>query len=279
MQWPRMEGGCGNIERARLLFGYGLSLYPNNTKILNLYACFEEEQGEVELARELHQRALGIDSASTTSMHNRVSWAGLELREGNAAEARELLREGLDGHPDFPGALLLLSKLERLEGQLDTAEAYARRAQKASHAFSVAAMGELAAIYAARGDSALAANLSRHLSNMEAAQAMKQSGKLHGNEAWASYYRRSAQPQQRQLIESAWQRKRDLGLIRHPRGGSARRQQQQQQPGQAQQRQQQDQQQHEVDGLEFDLSGVVEAFDFTGAAAAAAAAEPPAPEA
>jgi Flp pilus assembly protein TadD len=71
MQWPRMEGACGNIERARLLFGYGLSLYPNNTKILNLYACFEEEQGEVELARELHQRALGIDSASTTSMHNR----------------------------------------------------------------------------------------------------------------------------------------------------------------------------------------------------------------
>jgi tetratricopeptide (TPR) repeat protein len=71
MQWPRMEGACSNIERARLLFGYGLSLYPNNTKILNLYACFEEEQGEVELARELHQRALGIDSASVTSMHNR----------------------------------------------------------------------------------------------------------------------------------------------------------------------------------------------------------------
>jgi tetratricopeptide (TPR) repeat protein len=74
MQWPRMEGACGNIERARLLFGYGLSLYPNNTKILNLYACFEEEQGEVELARELHQRALGIDSSSVTSMHNRCAW-------------------------------------------------------------------------------------------------------------------------------------------------------------------------------------------------------------
>jgi Tfp pilus assembly protein PilF len=62
----------------------------------------------------------------------RVSWAGLELREGNASEARQLLREGLDAHPDFPGALLLLAKLERLEGQLDVAEAYARRAQKVS---------------------------------------------------------------------------------------------------------------------------------------------------
>jgi hypothetical protein len=136
-------------------------------------------------------------------------------------------------------------------------------------------MGELSAIYAARGDTALAANLSRHLSNVEAAQAMKQSGRLHGNQAWASYYRQSAQPQQRQVIESAWQRKRDLGLIRQPRGGAVRQQlqQQQQQAGQGRQ-----QQQDKVNGLEFDLSSVVEAFDFTGAAAAAAA-EPPAPEA
>jgi hypothetical protein len=139
-------------------------------------------------------------------------------------------------------------------------------------------MGELSAIYAARGDTALAANLSRHLNNVEAAQAMKQSGKLHGNQAWASYYRQSAQPQQRQVIESAWQRKRDLGLIRQPRG-AAMRQQQQQELGQTQQQQQQQQQQDEVNGLEFDLSGVVEAFDFTSAAAAAAAAEPPASEA
>ncbi|WIA39029.1 hypothetical protein OEZ86_005175 [Tetradesmus obliquus] len=270
MQWPRMEGACGNIERARLLFGYGLSLYPSNTKILNLYACFEEQQGEVELARELHQRALGIDAASTTSMHNRVSWAGLELREGNVDEARELLREGLDAHPDFPAALLLLAKLERLEGQLEAAEAYARRAQKASHAFSVAAMGELAAIYAARGDTALAANLGRHLSNVEAATAMKQSGKLHGNQAWASYYRQSAQPQQRQVIEAAWQRKRDLGLIRQPRGAAAA-------AAGARRQQQQQQQQGEVLGLDFELGGVVESFDFSSAAAAAAA-EPPAPE-
>lgn len=44
MQWPRMEGAVGNTERARLLFQYGLSLYPSNIKILNLYACFEAAQ-------------------------------------------------------------------------------------------------------------------------------------------------------------------------------------------------------------------------------------------
>eukprot|EP00878_Enallax_costatus_P044167 GHUV01052466.1.p1 GENE.GHUV01052466.1~~GHUV01052466.1.p1 ORF type:complete len:265 (-),score=24.03 GHUV01052466.1:223-960(-) len=130
MYWPKMEADTGNVERARLLFQYGLSLYPSNTKILNRYACFEEEQGNLDLARELHRRALGIDSTSLTAMHNRVSWASLELLEGNVDEARELLREGLDAHPDFQAAMLLLAKLERQQGNLDLAEAYARRVQK-----------------------------------------------------------------------------------------------------------------------------------------------------
>lgn len=147
---------------------------------------------------------------------------------------------------------------------------------QASHAFSVAAMGELSAIYAARGNAALAANLSRHLSNMEAMQSMKQAGKLHGNQAWISYYKHSSQPEQRQVIDEAWQQKRDLGLIRERRGRGSRSgrhtwQQQQQQAG----RQQQQQQQHEqAEGeqlaLGLDLDSVVEAFDFAGAAAAAA---------
>lgn len=132
MYWPKMEGEAGNIDRARLLFKYGLSLYPNNTKILNLYACFEEQQGSPDLARELHRRALGIDNSSLTSMHNRVSWASLELREGNLDEARQLLREGLDLHPNFAAAMLLVAKLERQQGQLDVAEAYVRRVMKVS---------------------------------------------------------------------------------------------------------------------------------------------------
>lgn len=60
----------------------------------------------------------------------RVSWAGLELRCGNLDAARQLLREGLDQHPDYPAALLLTAQLERRSGNLNLAEAYARRAQK-----------------------------------------------------------------------------------------------------------------------------------------------------
>lgn len=130
MAWPKLEGEAGNVERARLLFQAGLALHPSNIKILNLYACFEEGQGNVALARELHTRALGIDGASKTSMHNRVSWADLELRDGHPGRARALLAEGLDTHPDFAAALLLMAQVERRDGDLDLAEAYARRAQK-----------------------------------------------------------------------------------------------------------------------------------------------------
>lgn len=61
---------------------------------------------------------------------SRVSWAGLELRSGNLDVCRQLLREGLDQHPDFPAALLLMARLERQRGNVNLAEAFARRAQK-----------------------------------------------------------------------------------------------------------------------------------------------------
>jgi tetratricopeptide (TPR) repeat protein len=131
-----MEGATGNTERARLLFQRGLTLYPNNLQILNMYACFEEKQGNIELARELHQQALGIDSSSVMSMHNRVSWADLEVRNNDMEAARALLLEGLDAHPSFAAGLLLLAKIERLSGHLVLAEAHVRRVLKVNNGFS-----------------------------------------------------------------------------------------------------------------------------------------------
>lgn len=60
----------------------------------------------------------------------RVAWAGLELRAGNLDDCRQLLREGLDQHPDYPAALLLTAQLERRCRNFNLAEAYARRALK-----------------------------------------------------------------------------------------------------------------------------------------------------
>jgi hypothetical protein len=71
----------------------------------------------------------------------RVSWAGLELRCGNLDVCRQLLREGLDQHPDYPAALLLTAQLERRSGNLNLAEAYARRAQKVGELVCVIPLG------------------------------------------------------------------------------------------------------------------------------------------
>ena len=130
MAWPALEAQEGDVDKARQLYTRGLALHPYNTKIMNLYAKLEEWEGNIELARQLHRRALNVDSSSRTTMQNRVSWADLELREGEVVTARSLLKEGLDKHPDYPAALVLMARVEREEGNLELAEGYARRAQK-----------------------------------------------------------------------------------------------------------------------------------------------------
>jgi Tfp pilus assembly protein PilF len=128
--WPRLEAEAGNAERARVLYQRGLAAHPNSAKLLNVYASFEAKQGNADLARQLHAHALTLDPRSATTMHNRVSWATLELDGGNVEAARQLLREGLDLHPRFGAALVLMARLERQAGDYDLAEAYVRRAYK-----------------------------------------------------------------------------------------------------------------------------------------------------
>jgi len=87
---------------------------------------------------------------------------------------------------------------------------------QASNAFNTAATGELRAIYKARGEPLLAANLGRHISNMVAMKAMKRTGDAWATDAWAQYTKRTKGPEQRGIAKAAWQRKRELGLIRPP---------------------------------------------------------------
>ncbi len=64
---------------------------------------------------------------------SRTSWASLEADEGNLYEARQLLEEGLQLHPNGPssvGALVVLAKVERLEGNLEDARRLLDRAAK-----------------------------------------------------------------------------------------------------------------------------------------------------
>eukprot|EP00878_Enallax_costatus_P041604 GHUV01048428.1.p1 GENE.GHUV01048428.1~~GHUV01048428.1.p1 ORF type:complete len:174 (+),score=45.19 GHUV01048428.1:103-624(+) len=90
------------------------------------------------------------------------------------------------------------------------------------HPFSIAAMGELRYIHNMRGEELLAENLGRHILSTTRAQSQKQAGKLHGNEAWMGFYQQTGSQDQQEIIVAARERKRDLGLIRQPRGRSRR---------------------------------------------------------
>jgi hypothetical protein len=84
----------------------------------------------------------------------------------------------------------------------------------------VDAIDELRALYEARGETALAANLARHLSNVRALLAAKRSGDAWASEAWVRYAAATRSPEQRRIIAAAKQRKRELGLISGEAGGA-----------------------------------------------------------
>lgn len=230
MEWPVLEAGLGNEGRARALFRRGLNLHPTNTKIMNLWGSWEAVMGNVEEARALQRRALAV-SYGVATMHNRVSLAKLEVECGNEGEARALLKAGLDANPDFLAALTLMAALERRAGNLDLAEAYARRAQRVAGPFDVAVARELQLIYGARGETALSNNLGRHSDNVSALTSAKRAGAW-GSEAWAGYYAAAASPKQRAIQRAARRRKVELGHIRTPEGEEREggTEQQQQQP-------------------------------------------------
>lgn len=153
--------------------------------------------------------------------------------------------------------------------------------------FSLAAIGEMREIYLARGEHQLARNLARHLRCSEEMQAQKQSGRLHGNEAWISYYKDAVSSEQQDVIGAAWQRKRELGYIRQPESSTRRRRRARYSRGAADadsngassrvngkaghKQSPQQQQHHQQGGSEQESdSSVVDAFDFGAAAAAVA---------
>ena len=59
--WPRVYAAMGEPGRAQTLFERALEYHPKSIRILGAYAEIEAQQGDAEVARELHERALGLD--------------------------------------------------------------------------------------------------------------------------------------------------------------------------------------------------------------------------
>lgn len=61
-----------HAKQSQVLFERGLEYHPRNTKIMTAYAKFETGVGgDPNVARELHRRAMKLDTGSGTDMHNR----------------------------------------------------------------------------------------------------------------------------------------------------------------------------------------------------------------
>eukprot|EP00798_Chlamydomonas_sp_ICE-L_P013699 gene13699-19591_t len=216
--WPKVEAASGEPDRARVLFERGMEYHPMNTKIMNMYAQFEEEQGDVDAARELHDRALEIDSHSQTTLFNRAAWAGLETNVGNLEFAKELIYEGLELHGErhvTVGLLVVLSKICRMEGRTEESREILDRASKYSNNFNTAIIKERALLCNMCGEKDMARNLAAHLSSVERLKEAKKAGAW-GWQAWQQYFAESRTTKRRQLVINAHRRKQELGLWDSP---------------------------------------------------------------
>jgi hypothetical protein len=102
-------------------------------------------------------------------------------------------------------------------------------------------MRELQQVYEAYGESALSANLRRHIDLEQRRRVKKGAGKAHGSTAWSELFEEVGQGDQRQMVQAAVARKTELGWIRRPR-------ETQQQQWVASQQQQGEGQNHSVAG-------------------------------
>ncbi|KAF5837116.1 hypothetical protein DUNSADRAFT_4839 [Dunaliella salina] len=214
--WPCVMAALKEYDKARVLFERGLEYHPRNTKIMNAYAKFEADVGgDPNMARELHRRAMLLDTGSGTDMHNRTAFALLEAEAGRLGRARVMLTEGLSRHPRFLPGLLALAKVQRLRGEVEGAQVTLRHASKCTHAFDVELLAERAALYRALGEDDLARAEEAHC---RAAMAHKQAKKAGAStqEAWMLYERICRRPAHREAARRAYQRKVELGWLAAP---------------------------------------------------------------
>lgn len=214
--WPRVMAALKENDKARVLFERGLEYHPRNTKIMNAYAKFEADVGgDPNMARELHRRAMLLDTNSGTDMHNRTAFALLEAEAGRLGRARVMLTEGLSRHPRFLPGLLALAKVQRLRGEVEGAQVTLRHASKCTHFFDVDLLAERAALYRALGEDDLARSEEAHC---KAAMAHKQAKKAGAStqEAWMLYERICRRPAHREAARRAYQRKVELGWLAAP---------------------------------------------------------------
>ncbi|MGC8960072.1 MAG: tetratricopeptide repeat protein, partial [Chloroflexia bacterium] len=127
--WALLEKDQGNVERARELFQRAAA-DPKHAPVFQAWALLEKDQGNVERARELFQQAAQADPKHAPVFQ---AWALLEAQQGRPQATRRILEDGLQRVRAPRGRALLLSTLGGLlarQNDLPQAEEYFRQALK-----------------------------------------------------------------------------------------------------------------------------------------------------
>ena len=91
--WAILEKEEGNINEARELFQKAAEADPEHAPVWLAWAIMEKEEGNISKARELFQKAAEADSLCAPAWH---AWAILEKELGNISKARELFQKAAE---------------------------------------------------------------------------------------------------------------------------------------------------------------------------------------
>ncbi len=121
----RTLGRHGDPEAARQAFGEGSKACPDSVHILQGWAVMEKNQGRLEVARTLFEKALGMDPNNAYICH---AWGLMELRDDppNLDIARGLFKRAFAAKPQAQ-MCTALAGLEAGQCRLEEARAWFRK--------------------------------------------------------------------------------------------------------------------------------------------------------
>ncbi len=126
--WALMEKEQGHIEEARRLFQKAVEADPEDAPTYQAWALMEKDQGRIEEARRLFQKAVEADPKNTPTYQ---AWALMEKEQGRIEEARRLFQKAVEADPQNAPTYQAWALLEKEQGHIEEAR---RLFQKAAQA-------------------------------------------------------------------------------------------------------------------------------------------------
>ena len=124
-----------------------LRQFPSEPRALTAVGTYYQLRGENQRARELFERAAGLETTDTTA---RMFVAAALVQEGRSQEAEQLLARVIEQQPDNAQALTALAELRTARGALPEATDLLRKAVE--HSTSIAPRLSLAQLLVRQGD-------------------------------------------------------------------------------------------------------------------------------